>query len=154
MCRKIYEEGKVKGWPGLGKEVTEICQALNIPDVNDSVVSKAVIKGAIFAQRYEEMKQIISKMKKLDPIKTEDFTEVQNYFNEKPIDNGRMSFKLRSQMLEDVPGNFKNKYKNDKEKLKCQYCPEVEVMTRVTVWNAQNGKVSEKALPCQKLKIW
>ena len=38
LCRKIYEEGKVKGWPGLGKEVTEICQALNIPDVNDNVI--------------------------------------------------------------------------------------------------------------------
>ena len=47
----------------------------------DSVVSKSVIKEAIFAHHYEEMKQKISEMKKLDTIETEDFTEVQNYFN-------------------------------------------------------------------------
>ena len=68
---------------GLGREVTEICQALNILDLNDSVVSKALIKGVIFAHHYEEMKQEISKMKKLDPIKTEDFAEVQKYLNKK-----------------------------------------------------------------------
>ena len=41
-----------------------------------------------------------------------------------------MSFKLRSQMLKDIPGNFKNKYKKDEEKLKCQHCDLDEVMTQ------------------------
>ena len=34
LCRQIYEEGELRKWPGLGQEVKEICQALNIPDAN------------------------------------------------------------------------------------------------------------------------
>ena len=40
---------------------------------------------------------------------------------DKSIENGRMSFKIRCQMLENIPGNFKNKYRKEKEKLKCQH---------------------------------
>ena len=49
---------------------------------------------------------------------------------DKSIENGRMSFKIRSQMLEKIPGNFKNKFKNEKEKLKCQSCSEKQILTR------------------------
>ena len=41
-----------------------------------------------------------------------------------------MSFELRTQMLEDISGNFKNKFKNNKKKLKCQCFPEVDIMTQ------------------------
>ena len=33
-------------------------------------------------------------------------------------------------MLENIPGNFKNKFKKDEEKLKCQHCNLGEVMTQ------------------------
>ena len=26
LCRQIYEEGKSRGWPGLGKDVSDICK--------------------------------------------------------------------------------------------------------------------------------
>ena len=48
LCKQIYEEGKAKGWPGLGKEVSEICKAINIPDVNNEGVPKAAVKEMIF----------------------------------------------------------------------------------------------------------
>ena len=51
------------------------------------------------------------KMKKLDPIKHEDFKEAQKYLYDKSIENGRMAFKVRTQMIETIPGNFENKYK-------------------------------------------
>ena len=52
LCRQIYEEAKANGWTGLGQEVTEICQTLNIPDVNMEFVPKSVIKDAIFNHHY------------------------------------------------------------------------------------------------------
>ena len=33
-------------------------------------------------------------------------------------------------MLENIPGNFKNKYRNQKEKLKCQHCQSDQLMTQ------------------------
>ena len=118
LCRLIYEEGKSRGWPRLGQEVTDICQKLNIPDVNDNLVPKSVVKEAIFAHHYSDMKEEVSKIKKLDPIKDQDFREVQHYFMD------------RSPMLEEIPGNFKNKFKNEKEKLKCQHCSEQQILTQ------------------------
>ena len=112
LCRLIYEEGKSRGWPRLGQEVTDICQNLNIPDVNHNLVPKSVVKEAIFEHHYSEMKEEVSKMKKLYPIKDQDFREVQNHFMDKSIENGRTSFKFRSKMLEEIHGNFKNKFKN------------------------------------------
>ena len=130
LCRQIYEEGKSKGWPGLGQEVKEICEIINIPDVNEVSLPKTVIKKAVFDHHYTEMKAEVMSMKKLDQIKNDDLSQVQGYFENKSIENARMSFKLRSQMLENIPGNFKNKYKKDEEKLKCQHCDLSEVMTQ------------------------
>ena len=130
LCRKIYEEGKLRKWPGLGQEVKEICEILNIPDVNKEHVPKTVVKEAVFNNHYKEMKEEIMKMKKLDPIKHEDFTEAQQYLKDKSIENGRMAFRIRSQMLDNIPGNFKNKYKKEIEKLKCPYCNLDQDMTQ------------------------
>ena len=115
LCRQIYEEAKANGWTALWQEVTDICQTLNIPDVNIEFVPKSVIKDAIFNHHHLKMKEEIDKMTKLEPIKADNFLEVQNYFLDKSIENGRLSFKIRSQMLENIPGNFKNKYRNQKE---------------------------------------
>ena len=112
LCRQIYEEGELRKWPGLGQEVKEICATLDIPDANKEIISKSIVKNAVRNHHYKEMKEEISKMKKLDPIKHEDFSEAQKYLQDKSIENGRTAFKLRSQMLENTPGNFKNKYKN------------------------------------------
>ena len=37
---------------------------------------------------------------------------------------------IRSQILDDIPGNFKNEYSKDKEKLKCRHCKSDQVMTQ------------------------
>lgn len=106
MQKEIYEEGKSRGWPGLGQGVTEICSTLQIPDVNNSVVSKSVIKEAIFTHHYAEMKAEIVKMKKLEPIKGEEFTEIQPYFMDKSIENGRMSFLNQNTDVKRCPRKF------------------------------------------------
>ena len=61
--------------------------------------------------------------KKLQDIKHDNFHELQDYFNDKSLENARMKFKIRSKMLQNIPGNFKNKYKFKENGLKCNLCP-------------------------------
>ena len=35
LYRQVYEDGRAKGWPGLWREVSQICEQLGIPDIND-----------------------------------------------------------------------------------------------------------------------
>ena len=60
-------------------------QLIKIPDINEEIVSKAVIKKAIREHHHKQMKEEMQKLKKLDPIKHEQFLEVQEYCNEKSI---------------------------------------------------------------------
>ena len=80
---------------------------------------------------YSETKEENMKMKKLDPIKHEDFREAKQYLKDKSIENGRMAFRIRTQMSDKIPGNFKNKYKKEQEKLKCSYCNLNQEMTQM-----------------------
>ena len=108
LSRQVYEEGKAKGWPGLGKEVSEICKTVGIPDVNEILVSKSDVKTAIFNHHYQDMKkEMEEKYKKMNDVKDDDFSEVQDYFKEKSVETARMAFRVRCQMVKDIPGNFK-----------------------------------------------
>ena len=57
LSRQVYEEGKAKEWPGLGKEVSEICRNIGLPDVNDVEVSKSYVNEVIFNHHYADMKR-------------------------------------------------------------------------------------------------
>ena len=87
--------------------------------VRETEVSSWNVREAIFHHHLEYMRGEIQEKKKLNNIKEGDFTKVQDYFSDKCVANGRMAFKIRCQMLEDIPGNFKNKWKG-REELKCQ----------------------------------
>ena len=131
LSRQIYEESKANGWPGLGEEVREICETIGIPDVNEVTVSKSVIKQAIWNDHYADMKRELESSKKLEDIKEEDFHKIQDYFYDKSVENTRMAFKIRSQMVADIPGNYKRKYKQKGEEgLRCSYCQQGQIMTQ------------------------
>ena len=66
-------------------------------------------------------------------VKNEYFFKHQNYINDRSIVKARMAFKIRCQMVKNIPGNFKNKFRkikkikgvnNDEsdEGLVCSYC--------------------------------
>ena len=83
------------------------------------------------------MKQELDKAGgKLEPIQDDDFRTVQEYFSDKSVESVRMGFKVRSQMVPEIPGNFKNKYKH--EGLNRKYCYKEEIMTQshCLVWPA------------------
>ena len=130
LVKQIYNEGIMMGWPGLWAEVKEICNEIGILNVNEEFVSSEEIKRAIFNHHLDYMRENMSK--KLDNIKFDDFTNEQPYMNEKSIEVGRMAFKIRCNMVEDIPANFKNKYRsngrNSDEGLICKHCQEEVVM--------------------------
>ena len=87
--------------------------------------------NAIQEHDHKVMKEELSTATgKLAPNKS----EVQSYFDEKSIDTCRTAFKIRSQVLPDITGNFKNKFRRKGEKedsgLVCKYCEEGEIMSQ------------------------
>ena len=131
LSRQVYEEGMVRGWAGLGAEVREICKTIQIPDVNEKSITKAEVKNAIFAHHYKDMKsEMKEKSRKLEEIAHEDFREVQKYFQHKSVEDVRMAFRVRCNMVNDIPANFKQKYKNNESGMKCEYCPEGAILSQ------------------------
>ena len=68
--------------------------------------------------------------KKLKNIKNDNIEKVQEYFHEKSVEKSWMAFKVRSHMVPEIPGNFKNRFKNTSEGLVCKYCQEGKIMTQ------------------------
>ena len=64
-------------------------------------------------------------------IKHEDFSEVQEYFKQKSVSNTRLAFRVHSKMVDEIPANFKNKFKSKGEDgLICSYCDKGEIMSQ------------------------
>ena len=63
---------------------SDICKKIEIPDVNETLVPKSVVKKAISNHHYKEMKAEIESMKKLEPIRNEDFRGTQDYYRKRP----------------------------------------------------------------------
>ena len=60
--------------------------------------------------------------KKLKDIKEDNFRGMQAYFNDKNLSKSRMKFKIRTKMVENIPGNFKNRFKYSEKGLNCVSC--------------------------------
>ena len=97
--------------------------------MNKFNISKSEIKEAIFYSHYKAMKDEIGCSSKLDDLKNEDFRNIQPYFMNKSLENTRLAFRIRTKLVKNVPGNFKNMYKNNKEGLKCSHCSE-DILTQ------------------------
>ena len=86
------------------------------------------MQKAISNSHFEDMMTQFESSSKLQDIKNSNFKEMQSYFNDRNLENSRMKFKIRTKMLQKIPGNFKNLYKNVENGIKCDFC--VEDMTQ------------------------
>ena len=66
--------------------------------------------------------------------KDEDFTNVQECMKEKSVENSRMSFMIRCEMVLEIEGNFKDKFKRKggMEATYCKECKEIETQGHCT----------------------
>ena len=122
LARQIYQQAEDNNWPGLGQEVREICQQIQIPDINKYTIEKKQIQTAIFEAHHKDMMKQFDHSKKLKDIKDDNFRGLQDYFHDKNLTNARMKFKIRTKMVENVPGNFKNRYHYNEIGVNCSNC--------------------------------
>jgi len=113
LAKAIYEEQVAMGWPGLAREATELCKILCVPDINTRLLEKEEVEDAVFNHHYKEMKEEMETYSKLKEVKQEDYRKEQEYMKEKAVDRARMAFKIRTKMVKNVKGNFKNMFKNN-----------------------------------------
>ena len=85
----------------------------------------AAIKKAVFNHHYLELKEQLAKSKKMTNHKEDDFTQIQPYMKWNSVDQCRMAFRVRSEMVDEIRGNFKDKYRRTggEAALACQVCP-------------------------------
>ena len=83
-------------------------------------------------QHESELKEKIQESTKMEKVKEGDFSEVQKYLKEKSVENARMAFEIRCEMVEDIKANFKSKHKiqGGEEALICQDCHCKEIQTQ------------------------
>jgi hypothetical protein len=114
VARMVVEDSDAKDWPGLAKEVREICKEIDLPDIiqKQNYVTKEMIKKAVFEAHYKSMKQDIDNSRKLEDVKHKEFRGVPEYFCDTNLKNARLKFKIRTKMVKPIPGNFQNKYRN------------------------------------------
>ena len=75
LALKIYQEAEKQGWPGLGKDVKDICTEIKIPNLNLHKVHKDVQK-TISKSHYEDMMSQFEHSSKLQGIKNSNFKQM------------------------------------------------------------------------------
>ena len=53
LAKQVYLQAEANGWPGLGSEVREICQEIQIQDLNKYEIEKQKIQEAIYEAHYK-----------------------------------------------------------------------------------------------------
>ena len=119
LAKEVYEEQRNNDWPGLAKEVTEICREVGIEDVNEKEEPREKVEEGIFYHHYREMKKDMESKEKCSEIRHEDFREVQSYMKENSIEKSRTMFSLRAKMY-NCRANMHGSY--DKDDRGCLAC--------------------------------
>ena len=115
----IYKEQRNQGWPGLAREVTEICEQLDIPDVNIAGVSKGDMARAVHEMSRKDWMKKMEKSDKLNDLVEQEDGRMKEYMKIKNISDSRIMFRARTKMI-PFKNNMKNMY--GREHLQCDQC--------------------------------
>ena len=132
LSRQILNVQQANQWPGLAAEVKDICRELGIPDINGREVSDGEVKTAILEHHDRLLIEEVENSKKMRQHAQDNFKKVQDYLKGKSVDNCRMAFRIRCEMVKEVRGNFKDKYrrKGGEHALNCEDCNSNQVQTQ------------------------
>ena len=135
MASRIWKEQRTWGWPGLCREVTEICEALEVMDTNDMEFEekekKHIRKTITRACREKDEKELKANMgKKCEGMKDED-CEIKPYLKDLTLYEARELFKIKTNMNK-IRGNYKNMSEHKAARWLCVGCQlEVEVNSHI-----------------------
>ena len=99
LAREVLEQQVLMGWPGLGREVEEICRELGLPNMSVEDVDEERMEEAVFYDHYKHLKDNMKKMRKLDNISDGNFTKMQEYMKHHSLEFCRMAFRLRTRQF-------------------------------------------------------
>ena len=99
LAKQMLEQQLEWDWPGLGKEVTDICREVGLPDLCQEEVDKKEIQDAIFFHHLKDLNEEMKKFSKLEDISNGDFRNIQSYMKHHSMEFSRMAFRLRTKMF-------------------------------------------------------
>ena len=117
LAKEVLEEQLAMGFPGLGKEVAEICKEIGLPDASRQDVSKEEVKEAIRLNHLSALKAEMAGKKKLEALYNSDMKKEQEYVSW-CLEECRMAFRLQNRMFE-CRSNMPTRYHRD---LICRAC--------------------------------
>jgi hypothetical protein len=117
LAKEVLEEQLAMGFPGLGKEVAEICKEIGLPDASRQDVSKEEVKEAIRLNHLSALKAEMAGKKKLEALYNSDMRKEQEYVSW-CLEECRMAFRLQNRMFE-CRSNMPTRYHRD---LICRAC--------------------------------
>ena len=125
LAKMVYIEQIKNNWPGLVQEVRTICQNLDIEDASTTSMSKfcyrKVVDNACRIQDEVDMKGGMVGMTKMEKLMNDDCAR-KEYMGIKSLKDVRDTFRMRTQLIEGIKGNQKNKYRGGD--MTCQGCKE------------------------------
>ena len=119
LAKKIYEEQRKEGWPGLVKETKNICEALGIEDVNKTKMNKIeykkTVNDALKKKDEEYLRKEAESKRKCEKIMMENYGK-KEYIGKRKVGEVRNIFKARVGMTE-----FADNFGKDKRFLRTKW---------------------------------
>ena len=133
LARKTYEEQLANNWPGLAKEVEDICLKLEVESANstqmDSKNFRKLVTGALHKENERRLRKGAETKEKCINIKTESYGK-KKYFKDKNIKASRNHYRARFRM-QNFAGNFSKDKRFAKSNWLCKCKSSIESETHI-----------------------
>ena len=118
LAREVLDEQVRMDWPGLAREVQQICQEVGLPDATNpnTRLQREAVKEAISINHHQHLKETMAG-KKLEKMKTTDMRYRRGY-TKLSVEECRMAFRLKVFQFE-CRANMPTRYGRD---LRCRAC--------------------------------
>ena len=124
MANMMYREQVKNNWPGLAKEAEQLCEKLQVEDVNltskPKTVYNAEVKKACKLMEDIMMKTETTDMEKMRVIRAEEWG-IKDYVKNGSLWSVRKTWEARAFMLH-VAGNYSHNNKYQATGWQCQAC--------------------------------
>ena len=124
LCREVLEVQLAMGWPGIMKEVQDICKTVGLEDVTKKYLGRQKILEYIQFYDMKIAKEKMLPLEKCKWIRDRDCRFVRPYMFKKSLLQSRMEFLWDTDMI-DTRTTMKCKY--EKDKYECPHCVEGRV---------------------------
>ena len=109
-ARELLEEELAQGWPGITKEVEELCNVMGLEDATKKYLTRSEVKDSLEFHHSQVLKQEMKGKSKCDDICNRDLRKMQDFIKEKSLENSRLEVLWLTHMI-DTRQTMKGKYK-------------------------------------------